>query len=742
VDTCAEPATAGTPCGRACAKRDGRSSVTTGLRFGRVGPDVPGHLWVGLAPAPDVRWEAATVCPAEGDDAAPVTAPSKRPRAPVRLLLIAIMAVSVALLISLPLVPVAVAANEVLGMIDQEVVDRPPLPDQLPLSAQVSTMLDRDGARIGELTGPERREPVRLDEVPDVVIDAVLAIEDADFYDHNGVNHQAIARAAMSNVAAGGIAQGGSTITQQYVKIALLDSSQTLERKMHEVIWAVELERRLTKDEILERYLNTVYLGDGVYGFGTAADHYFSKSLDDLTIAEAALLAGSIQAPSARNAVADPDAAMARGRTVIRLMQDQGRITETEAEDAMASDLVLNVREPDLGVPFYDDLVKRVLYDARIDLQPEAQAALGETAQERISALFEGGLQIHTTLDLDAQQQAAQSLGGMLTDPEGDPLGAVITLDHDQGALRALALGPHEFGECPDDHEGPCPLIQTNPTVPGLGGSGRQPGSAFKPFVAAAALEQGASSDRTYDTPSGEPIERCGWDPAEPYAPRNFDDDDGGEIDMVEAMRRSNNVYFVKLARDVGVMNIVDLTRDHGVVTSRNLDSFAGPDCSIALGAADVFPLEMVVGYGVWANDGVRCEPYLVERILDRTGEVIYEHEPTCEQVIDPEIARDMRDLLRATVNEGGTAPFVGRETVGDVWGKTGTTNNFVDAWFLGSTPHHTTAAWVGFENPRPMEDLVIGEEYYERVTGGALPGRIFVDYVNSLEGQQSGVTR
>jgi penicillin-binding protein 1A len=667
-----------------------------------------------------------------------VNAPAGSTSVRDHLLLIGAVVVAVVLLLSLMTIPVAMAAHEMLGAIEADVVDRPPLPDELPLAAQISTVRAADGTPIGELSGHERREPVEFDEIPQVVIDAVLAVEDAEFYDHNGVNHQAILRAAVRNVAAGGIEQGGSTITQQYVKVALLDPEQTLQRKMHEVVWAVELENRLTKDEILERYLNVVYLGDGVYGFGTAAEHYFSKPVGELTVAEAALLAGAIQAPSTTNPVANPQAATARRDTVIRLMERHGFLTGDQASEAMARDVELDISEPDLGEPFAVDLIKRVLYDGRVELQPDARAALGDTFQERVDALFGGGLQIHTTFDTGAQAQASRSLRQTLTNPERDPLGALMTLDHRRGAIRALVLGPRTFGECLDDHEGACSLTTTNPTVPGLGGSGRQPGSAFKPFVAAAAIERGTNPARTYDTPSGQPVYGCGWDPDEPYAPRNFDDLDGGRMDMAWAMKRSNNVYFVKLARDTGVQNVVAAARDHGLVTSNNLEYFARPDCSIALGSADIFPLEMAVGYGVWANDGVRCEPYLVERILDRTGEVLYEHEPVCERVIKAETADAMRELLRAGVNEGGTAPFVGREIRGDVWGKTGTTNGFVDAWFVGSRPHHTTAAWVGFEQPRPMENMVIGGEYYERVTGGAVPGRIFTDYVIALDRQRA----
>jgi penicillin-binding protein 1A len=216
---------------------------------------------------------------------------------------------------------------EVVETSTETLLDAPPLPDELPVAAQLSTVHDREGARIAELAGEIRREPVALEDIPEVVIDAVLATEDSGFFEHRGVEHEAMLRAAGRNLAAGGIAEGASTITQQYVKMTLLSPEQTIERKLQEVLLAVELERRDSKEEILEGYLNAIYLGEGVYGVNSAADHYFSKSLDELTVAEAAVLAGSIQAPAVTNPVANEEAARSRRDIVIRQMLAQGAST-------------------------------------------------------------------------------------------------------------------------------------------------------------------------------------------------------------------------------------------------------------------------------------------------------------------------------------------------------------------------------------------------------------------------------
>jgi penicillin-binding protein 1A len=651
-----------------------------------------------------------------------------------RLVGVVVVAIALALLLAMPFAPVVVAGALTVDEFERTLLDPPPLPDEMPVAAQLSTVHDRSGERMADLAGEVRREPVPFEDIPDTVIDAVLATEDAGFYEHQGVEHEAMVRAAASNLAAGGIAEGASTITQQFVRMTLLSPEQTVQRKLHEVLLAVQLEERMSKDEILEGYLNRVYLGQGVYGFGTAAEHYFSKPVEKLTIAEAALLAGTIRSPAAANPVSGPEVAVDRRDIVIRQMENQGRITAEEADEARAAELELDVREYDPGEPFWVDLVKRLVYDPRADLQPGLQEAIGASTEERVDALFEGGLRIETTLDSAMNEHAEATLADYLTDPADDPMGAVLTTDHATGALRTIALGPRDFGSCPDDHEGPCELTQANPAVPWGGGSGRQSGSAFKPFVAAAALEAGLDDDELeYESPSGEPIEGCGSVGVDDYEPENYDLSDHGEIELDEAMRRSTNTYFVQLARDVGIARVAESAARHGLVWSPNLADFGGRSCSIALGTAEVFPLEMVTGYGTWANDGIRCAPFVIERVLDSDGEVIYEHEPDCERVIDEDVAEDMRDLLREPVGPGGTAPIVGNRVGGGVFGKTGTTDRHVDAWFVGAADDQTTAVWLGYEQPAPMRNVTIGGTTYGTVTGGALPAPIWADVVADM---------
>ncbi len=642
-----------------------------------------------------------------------------------RIVLLMLLAGACAILLAATVAPALLAADAAVDSVEQELFDHPPLPDELPVAAQVTHVFDTEGERITELHGAIEREPVPLEEISSTAIDAVLATEDAEFYEHDGVNHDSIVRAGLRNLQAGGIEEGASTITQQLVTMAYLDPEPTIERKLQEIVWAVEIEERLDKDEILEQYLNRIYLGHGVYGIGTAADFYFSKPASELELAEAAMLAGAIRAPTLNNPVDAPEAAATRRDVVVRQMQALGMVEADEADAVVGSEVELDIRQDEDGEPFWEDLVKRVIYDPDVELQPGLQEAVGDSVEARVDALFEGGLEITTTLDREMHGQAIRVLAEHLDDPVADPLGSLITMDHTSGAVRAMALGPKEFGPCDEDDE-PCTTTQVNPTVPGIGGSGRQPGSSFKPFVSAAALEQGEDLDLEYETPSGEEIEECGYQ--DEWEPENFDLEDHGEITMTEAMRRSTNVYFGKLARDVGVPTVVETARAHGLP----LGDYGEEDCSLGLGTTEVFPLHIVAGYGAWAHDGTRCEPYLIERVVDRDGEVLYEHEPTCERATDPDTAATMRELLAEPVASDGTAAIVGSQVPGAT-GKTGTTDNFRDAWFVGSAGTHTTSAWLGFEQPAPMRDLTIGGTYHDRVTGGSVPASMWADLMAGI---------
>jgi penicillin-binding protein 1A len=640
--------------------------------------------------------------------------------------LLVLVAAASALLLAATIAPTVFAADAAVDSVERELFDHPPLPDELPVAAQISHVLDRDGEPITALHGPIEREPVALEDISQTAMDAVIATEDAQFYEHDGVNHDSIVRAGLRNLQAGGVEEGASTITQQLVTMAYLDPDPTIERKLREIVWAVEFEERYGKDEILEQYLNRIYLGHGVYGIGTAADYYFSTPASELDLAQSALLAGAIRAPTTNNPIDNPEAAGTRRDIVVRQMQALGMVDDEDAEAVLGTEVELDVREDEDGEPFWEDLVKRVIYDHDVELQPGLQEAVGETLEARVDALFEGGLEITTTLDREMHGRAIQTVAEYLDDPVDDPLGSLITVDHRDGAVRALALGPKEFGPC-DEEDEPCVTTQVNPAVPGIGGSGRQSGSSFKPFVSATALEQGEDVDIEYDTPSGEELEDCGW--GEEWEPENFDLEDHGEMEMPEAMRDSNNVYFAKLARDVGVISVAETALAHGITHSPNLGDFGEQDCSIGLGSAEVFPWEMTAGYGTWANDGEHCEPYLIERVVDRDGEVLYEHEPDCRRATDADTAATMRDLLGEPVSSDGTAASVGAR-LPDAFGKTGTTDDFRDAWFVGSEGVHTTAAWMGFEQPTAMRDITIGGQYHDRVTGGTLPASMWADFM------------
>ena len=685
--------------------------------------------------------------------------------------LVVLLTAASALLLAAIIAPAVFTADAAVDSVERELFDHPPLPDELPVAAQISHVLDRDGEPITALHGPVEREPVAIGDISQTAIEAVIATEDAEFYEHDGVDHDSIVRAGLRNVQAGGIEEGASTITQQLVTMAYLDPEPTIERKMREIVWAIEFEERYDKDEILEQYLNRIYLGHGVYGIGTAADYYFSTPASELDLAQSALLAGAIRAPTANNPIDNPEAAATRRDIVIRQMQALDMVDDEDAEEVLGTDVELDVREDEDGEPFWEDLVKRVIYDPDVDLQPGLQEAVGETVNARVEALFEGGLEITTTLDRGMHGRAIQTVGDHVDDPVGDPLASLITVDHRNGAVRALALGPKEFGPC-DEEDEPCTTTQVNPAVPGIGGSGRQSGSAFKPFVSAAALEAGddfevaeteedeendaSNGDNDdgndndndngdgggvglniqYDTPSGDEIEDCGW--GEEWEPENFDLEDHGEIEMPEAMRNSTNVYFAKLARDVGVRSVVETAQAHGITHSPNLGGFGEQDCSIGLGSAEVFPWEMTAGYGTWANGGEHCEPYLIERVVDRAGEVLYQHEPDCHRATDEDTAATMRELLSEPVSSDGTAAAVGAR-LPDAIGKTGTTDDFRDAWFVGSQGAHTTAAWVGFErpdaHPEGMRDLTVGGQYYERIAGGTLPAPMWADFMAGADG-------
>ncbi|HEX2028119.1 MAG TPA: transglycosylase domain-containing protein [Nitriliruptorales bacterium] len=660
-------------------------------------------------------------------------------------LLLAVVAAS-AVLVSALFLPSAIALDRVVRGVNQSVLDVPPLPEELRRPPVNSVVVAADGVELAELHAEQSRVLVALRDVPQVTQEAVVATEDGAFFRHHGVNHQAILRAAFANLESGDIEQGGSTITQQYVRNVPgigISTEQTIERKLKEAVWAVELEQRLSKEEILERYLNTVYFGNGVYGIGTAARHYFAKHVSQLSLSESALLAGLIRAPERNNPRTDLEAALGRRDIVLRQMEAQGFVTAPETKRARQEPLQL--APPTDGTPtrpFFVEWVKSVLYDPSNDLQPELQAALGEDKAERQRNVFEGGLVIHTTLDRARQDMADATIARYLTDPLHDPLASVVTVDPRTGAVPVMTVGPKQFGNCPEGRT-PCELTKVIPAVPGGGSSfGREPGSAFKPVIITAALLEGFTPGYATETSSGQLIEGCEARPGEPYKVNNYAGGGGGIMDMYEAVKRSNNVYHVKLARDVGVEAIFDTAGKLGLARIPNRSDYGARSCSIGLGTVGVYPLEMAAAYATLANRGERCEPFVVTKVTDRDGNLVYQHTSRCEQVIDRGIADRVTDIIQGPPTAGGTAPFVRDQLGRPVAGKTGTTDDWTNAWFMGYVPQYATAVWVGYEFPKCVQGMTsqcgsmfgveAGGTTYAKVTGGTIPARMWADYMQA----------
>jgi 1A family penicillin-binding protein len=556
--------------------------------------------------------------------------------------------------------------------------------------AQRSIVLDSEGRQLAALHGEQNRANIPLADVPRHVVDAVLAVEDEDFYQHGGLNVRALTRALFTNVKAGDVRQGGSTITQQLVKNALLDADQNLDRKVREAVLAVRLEDQLSKDEILERYLNTVYLGNGAYGLQAAAETYFGIGATELDVAQVALLAGLIKNPVGYDPFTQPEASERRRAEVVRRLVQVGQIDEDEA-DAIRETPLPTERQTVLPKPndyFVNDVIRRLLDDRR----------LGATQSDRYNLLFKGGLTIKTTLDLQMQYQAVSALAETIPDTGGRFTSSLVAIEPSTGAVRAL-VGGSGFEQAKFN-------IATQ-------GPGRQAGSAFKSFVLAAAIEDGISPTSTINGAGPCRFPNPGGTP-DPYEVENFEGGRGGVTDLFEATKRSYNCSFVRLGLVVGIEKAMAMAERAGITTD------LGRFISSPLGTNEVRPLDMASAYGTFANHGEWVEPHLVTEVLDSDGEVIFRHEPDRRRAMSPDTAHTMAEVLRQNVQAGtGTrARFPdGRPAAG----KTGTTQEYSDAWFVGFTPQLATAVWMGApEGKVPM--LNVGG--LRRVTGGSFPAQ------------------
>lgn len=561
-----------------------------------------------------------------------------------------------------------------------------------------------DGTVLAEWHAGENRVPVSFEALPQSLIDAVVAIEDERFWSHGGVDLQALARALVTNVDAGGVVQGGSTITQQYLKNVLLTPEVTLDRKFEEAILALRLEEGLAKEEILERYLNTVYFGAGAYGVGTAASTYFGKDVWELTLAESALLAGLIRAPSATDPFTDREAALTRRDVVLAKMRDLGWIDSAVYEAARSEGLALTSREAAgrARYPYFVAEVQRRLLD---------DPALGATRQDRYNALFRGGLSIHTTLEPRIQDAAEAAMRSVL--PADGPSGALVAIDPRSGHVKAL-IGGRDYYDPAD------PVAKFNLATQGR----RQPGSAFKPFVLAAALERGFTLNSVFD--GGENVSivtAAGEWFVENYNGANFP-----ALTLTEATVYSVNVVYARVVDLVGPGVVADIAERAGIGED------LAPYHSIALGGQTVSVLGLTSAIGTFANGGVHADPVFVTDIEDAAGVNVFRSVPNTVEVVATEIADGVTAALTEVVKRGtGQQARIGRVTAG----KTGTSENHVDAWFVGYTPELVAGIWMGYpEGAIPMEH----PRTPFSVTGGTWPANVWARFASAaLEGVPYG---
>lgn len=566
-----------------------------------------------------------------------------------------------------------------------------------------SVLYAADGSVLQYLHGEENRLPVPIDKVPPHVLKAVLDAEDERFYQHGPIDLRAMTRAMVSNLEAGQITEGGSTITQQLVKTALLNPSQNVNRKLQEASLAIRLERQMTKTEILERYLNTVYFGNGAYGLQAAAERYYQTDVEMLTMGQAVLLAGLIRNPVGADPFGNPEAARGRRDVIIDRMELLGDVTPDQAVELKAEPLPAPQPAEDVtGTNYFTrHVVDQLLTDSKY---------LGGTDAERNRLVFRGGISIHTTILPSAQTQAEQSVAATLPADRGEFNAALVSVEPGTGAVRAAVSGLN-FA----DHK-----------IDLVTGEGRQVGSSMKMFTLMAALESG---DIPPDTilgsapcviPDPNSVEKI-WDPS------NVEGEFPGVLTLTEATVQSVNCAYARLIKLVGPEKVVDVARRMGI---KNAD--LKPYFSLTLGAVEIQPLEMAAAYATLANDGEYHEPYFIDRIEDRDGKVLFKQSTKPERATSVANTRTVTQTLTQVVQRGtGVAAQVPGWQVA---GKTGSTDLNQDAWFVGVTPKLATAVWMG--SPAGKVSMYnVGD--FPKVYGGTYPALIFSAYMKQfLAGQ------
>jgi penicillin-binding protein 1A len=534
------------------------------------------------------------------------------------------------------------------------------------------TFLDAEGNEAGH-RGAIIGKRLTLEQMPAYLPAAFIAMEDRDFYNHGGFDPRGLARALWVNFRKGHAVQGGSTITQQTIKIVFLTQERTLNRKLEELLMATRLEKTLSKKQILELYLNRIYLGAGAYGVDGAAHVYFNKSASELTLPEAAMLATLTRAPSVFSPRRDLPKAQDRAKIVLRAMVETGAITQDQADAAIASPAVISDRLAEDAQNYY--------FDTAAD--QARQLATRDGVAPNVDLI------VHTTL-IPKIQEAARVNASRVIAKSGPKVhasqSAVVVMKPD-GAVVAL-VGGIDYNESTFNR-----ATQAH----------RQPGSSFKPFVYLAALESGL---QPWDQRADEPVDIGGW------TPTNFGGRSFGTMTLADAMAHSVNTITANLAQEVGVDNVI------AAATRVGIDSPLAQNASIALGTSEVTPMEITRAYAVFANGGYRVYPYLVTQVEDAAGHVLYKRhfqsDEERERIVASHVNKDLVAMMAGVVSHGTGmgAAVPGHETAG----KTGTTQDFHDAWFVGYTHDYVCAVWVGNDDSSPMKS----------VTGGSLPATIW----------------
>ncbi|MFJ2743590.1 transglycosylase domain-containing protein [Streptomyces sp. NPDC087440] len=619
---------------------------------------------------------------------------------------------------------------------------RPPL-------SQRTTILDSQGGKIATVFSRDRTV-VDLKDISPYMQKAIVAIEDNRYYEHGAVDMKGILRALNRNVQSGGTAQGASTLTQQYVKNVFVEEAgddpdkvaqatqQTLGRKIRELKYAIQVEQELGKKKILENYLNITFFGQQAYGVEAASQRYFSKRAKDLKLEEAALLAGLVQSPTRYDPVNDSAEATKRRNIVLQRMADIREISPAEAARAKAAPLKLKVSKPKngcitavSGAGFFCDYVREIFLNDPV---------FGKTKEDRAKVWNQGGLTVRTTLDPKAQQSTQASIKDHVY--KSDKVATAVTLV-EPGTGKVLAMGqskPYGFG----NNE-----TQINYSVDkNMGGSnfGFPTGSTFKPFLTAAALEEGKPPTQVYPSPYQMPyparIETCSGKPWVNIGMKqkleNENEKENGPYPLRKAMNMSVNTYFVQMLEDIGMCPVVKMTDKLGLIQGHGKKLNEEPS-TLTLGSNGISPLRMASAYAAFANRGTYCTPIAIESITAPGKKSLPVPKTSCTAAMAEQTADTVNTLLSGVV-DSGTGQQAGLKDGRDNAGKTGTTDARKNAWFVGYTPNLSGAVWVGSPSQQvKMENITIGGKYEAKVFGGQVPGPIWKDAMTgALDGKGS----